>query len=264
MPQTPSTKQKRLATILRSTPGMIRVADAMRALDIDRLHASRLLAGWHKQGAIRRVAHGLYVPVLPSALGLSQVLEEPWVLVPELYAPGYVGGWSALEHWDLTDQMFRTICVLTNKRVANGETVHQGVRYCIKRIPERQMFGTETLWHETTRIQISNPYKTLLDCIDDTNLGAGLEHLTDCLYEFTRVFGKPSDFDALLDYAIQMNNGAIFKKLGYLAEQLDFKSSFIEACRKRLTAGYAVLDRTWTKNRLITRWNLWIPEDLSG
>ena len=95
MTKTPSTKQQRLATLMRATSGTIRVADAMRAFEIDRRHASTLLAGWHRQGALRRVAHGLYVPVPPSAMGQTQVLEDPWVLVPELYAPGYIGGWSA-------------------------------------------------------------------------------------------------------------------------------------------------------------------------
>ncbi len=233
----------------------------MRILGADRQHASRLLAGWHKQGVIRRVAHGLYVPVQPSALGQTQVLEDPWVLVPELYTPGYIGGWSALEHWELTEQLFRSICVLTNKRVAYGATTHQGVNFFIKYVAERHLFGTKTIWRENAKIQISDPYKTLLDCIDHLDLGAGLQHVTDCLIEFTRVFDKPGDLDALLNYAIQFNNGALFKKLGYLAETLEFNPSFINACRERITSGYATLDKKAENNRLVTRWNLWVPGD---
>ncbi|MGI9250074.1 MAG: type IV toxin-antitoxin system AbiEi family antitoxin domain-containing protein [Pseudohongiellaceae bacterium] len=259
MAETPSKRQKSLAALLRATPGTIRVADATRALEIDRQHASRLLAGWHKQGVVRRVAHGLYVPVQPSALGQTQVLEDPWVLVPELYRPGYIGGWSALEYWGLTEQIFRSICVLTHKRVTYGGTAHQGVDFFIKYVPEKNLFGTKTLWRETTKVQVSDPYKTLLDCIDDLHLGAGLQHITDCLLEFIKVFNKPSDLDTLLNYAIQINNGALFKKLGYLAEMLEFESSFVGECRKHLTSGYATLDKNAKSNRLVTRWNLWVP-----
>ena len=259
MDGTPSTRQKRLAALLRATYGTIRVVDAMRILEIDRQHASRLLAGWHKQGIIRRVAHGLYVPVQPSALGQTQVLEDPWVLVPKLYTPGYIGGWSALEYWELTEQLFRSVCVLTHKRVTYGETVHQGVGFFVKYVPEKHLFGTKTIWLGNTKIQVSGPYKTLLDCVDDPHLGAGLQHVTDCLLEFTKVFDKPGDLDVLLDHAIQINNGALFKKLGYLAEMLKFKPSFVDECHKRLTSGYATLDKNSKNNRLVTRWNLWVP-----
>ncbi len=258
MNENPSTRQRRLAALFRATSDMIRVEDVVRILEIDRMHASRLLAGWHKQGVIRRIAHGLYVSVQPAALGRAQVLENPWILVPALYTPGYIGGWSALEHWDLTEQIFRSICVLTHKRASYGETIYQGVSFTIKYVPEKQLFGTKTIWRGSTKVQISDPYKTLLDCIDDLNLGAGLQHVINCLLEFKRVFDKPSDLDLLLEYAIKFNNGALFKKLGYLAEMLDFESSFVEECRKRLTSGYAILDKYANNSRLVTRWNLWI------
>ena len=255
----PSIRQQRLAALLRATSGTIRASDAMQVFETDRQHASRLLAGWHKQGAIRRVAHGLYVPVLPSALGQKQVLDNPWVLVPELYTPGYIGGWTALEYWGLTEQIFRSICVLTHKRVQYGETAHQGVNFHIKYVPEKHLFGTKSIWQGNTKIQISDPYKTLLDCIDRLYLGAGMQHVTDCLIEFAQIYNKSSDLSVLLDYAIKTNNGAIFKKLGYLAETLEFDPKFVNACRKHLTSGYATLDKSAKTNRLITRWNLWVP-----
>ncbi len=64
-------------------------------------------------------------------MGQTQVPEDSWILVPELYEPGYAGGWSALDYWDLTEQVFRSLCVLTNKRTHYGEAKYQGVRFCI-------------------------------------------------------------------------------------------------------------------------------------
>ena len=255
-----SIRQQRLATLFRSISDTIRVEDAMKSLDVDRTHAAKLLAGWHRQGAIRRIAHGLYVPVQPSALGQTQVLENPWILVPELYGPGYVGGWSALEHWELTEQIFRPICVLTNKRTSYGEKEHQGVNFFIKHIPEKHLFGTKRIWCDSIRVQISDPCKTVLDIIHDPPLGAGLQHMMDCLYEFKKIYGKQSDFDRLLEYAIQINNGALFKKLGFLAEKLEFNAPVAEECAKRLTKGYAYLDKNAQDNRLITKWRLWVPK----
>jgi len=254
-----SIRQQRLATLLRATFGTIRIDDAMRALDLDRAHAAKLLAGWHKQGVIRRIARGLYVPIQPSALGQTQVLEDPWILVPELYDPGYIGGWSAIEYWELTEQLFRSICVLTNKRTSYGEAKHQGVNFFIKYISEKRLFGTKTIWRDSVKVQISDPYKTVLDIIDDPALGAGLQHTMDCLSEFKKKYDKQNDVDRLLEYAIQIKNGALFKKLGFLAEKLEFKTSLIDECAKRLTTGYAYLDKSAQHNKLITKWRLWVP-----
>ena len=255
-----STRQKRLATILRHSSGIIRIDDAMKALDLDRSHAAKLLAGWHNQGTLRRVARGLYVPVQPTALGKIQVLEDPWVLVPELYSPGYVGGWSALEHWELTEQLFRSVCVLTSKRTAFGNTEHQGINFFVKHIPKEQIFGTKTIWRDQIKISVSDQYKTILDIIDDPYLGAGLQHTLDCLKEFKQLYGKQSDLEKLLAYAKQIGNGALFKKLGFLAEVLCFEQIFIDECAKHLTTGYAQLDKTATDKSLMTKWQLWIPK----
>ena len=260
MTEKTSKRQQRLAALLRATSGTIRVADAMSVFEIDRVHAAKLLAGWHKQGVIRRVARGLYVPITPSALGQTQVLEDPWILVPELYEPGYIGGWSALEYWELTEQLFRSICVLTNKRTSYGEAKHQGVNFFIKYIPEKQLFGTKTIWRDSVKLQISDPHKTVLDIIDDPNLGAGLQHTRDCLSEYKKTYNGQSDLDRLLEYAIRINNGALFKKLGFLAEKLAFKTSFIGECAKRLTTGYAYLDKGAQDNKLVTKWRLWVPK----
>ena len=232
-----SKRQKRLAALLRTTSGSFRAEDAARALGLDRAHAAKLLAGWHKQGVVRRVARGLYVPVQPSALGQTQVLDDPWVLVPELYTPGYVGGWSALEHWELTEQLFRSVCVLTAKRTKYGETQHQGVPFFVKHIPETKLFGTKTLWRKNIKVLISDPHKTILDIVDDPYLGAGLQHTVDCL----RV-------------------GAPTRREGNSAEMLDFDASFVQDCSKNMTMGYAYLDKSARDQKLVTRWRLWAPK----
>lgn len=40
-------------------------------------------------------------------------LEDPWALVPTLYAPAYVGVRTVAEHWDFTEELFPDIVVMT-------------------------------------------------------------------------------------------------------------------------------------------------------
>ena len=255
-----SKRQQRLSVLLRTISGPIRSEDAARVLGLDRAHAAKLLAGWHKQGVIRRVAHGLYVPVQPSALGQTQVLDDPWILVPELYEPGYVGGWSALEHWELTEQLFRSVCVLTGKRTACGETHHQGVPFFVKHIPEKKLIGTKTVWRKNIKVRVSDPHKTILDIVDDPYIGAGLQHTVDCLREYKHLFEKQDGLNTLLRYAIEIGTGSLFKKLGFLAEWLDFDPVFVQECAIRLTTGYAYLDKDAHDQKLVTKWRLWVPK----
>lgn len=255
-----SNRQQRLATLLRATREVICVDDATQALNLGRSHTAKLLAGWHKQGLIRRVARGLYVPVSPTALGRTQVLDNPWLLVPDLYEPGYVGGWSALEHWDLTEQIFRSTCVMTAKRTPYGKTRHQGVTFFVKHIANRKVFGSKSVWHGSTKIAISDPHKTILDIIDDSYLGAGLQHVMDVLRAYQIRYSDSKSMHTLLHYAERTNVSALFKKLGYLAEQLAFAPYFVDACAQRIKSGYTHLDKQASKEKLVTKWRLWVPK----
>ncbi|MCB9965879.1 MAG: type IV toxin-antitoxin system AbiEi family antitoxin domain-containing protein [Rhodospirillales bacterium] len=255
-----SQRQQRLSALLRAVKGPVRVEDAAHALGLERTHAAKLLAAWHKQGVMRRVARGLYIPVSPTALGQTQVLDDPWVLVPELYEPGYIGGWSALEYWELTEQLFRSVCVLTSKRTQLGNVDHQGITFFLKHVPDRHLFGTKTLWRENVKVQISDIHKTILDIVDDPYLGAGLQHTVDCLRTYKGRHSDPASLERLFAYAAQTGLGSVFKKLGFLAELLAFDPDFVERCAARLTNGYAHLDKRAKNEKLVTKWRLWVPK----
>ena len=64
----------------------------------------------------------------------------------------------------------------------------------------------------------------------------------------------------LIEYADQLGNGAVFKRLGFLLEKFaEDEQVFIEQCRERLTKGNAKLDPALKVDDLVTRWRLWVP-----
>ena len=258
-----SERQKRLSAIMRSTKGMIHVDDLVKTLGVKNAHARQLLSSWHRQGVLRRVAHGKYVVISPAALKQKQVLENPWVLVPELYSPGYIGGWSAAEHWGLTEQVFRSICVFTSKRTHSGTKEIQGVDFFVRHVSSRFIFGTQTIWHESVKIQISDQHKTILDILHYPDTGGGVQHVLDCFKEYAKLYKNQDDRSKMIEYALRIDSGALFKKLGYFAEMAGFDRVFLAACKKHLTEGHAKLDSAAKKQRLITRWKLLIPESWS-
>lgn len=247
----------KLSAVVRAAGDIIHIDDAIRVLRLSRTDAAKLLARWAGQGWLRRVGRGAYVPVPLDSLESEQVLEDPWVLVPVLYAPGYIGGWSAAEHWELTEQIFRDIMVLTARTVRQKTQHHHSAAFTLKHIRKDKIFGIKTVWRGRSRIPVSDPHRTIIDMLDDPGIGGGIQHVADCLHAYLR--GSARDDARLIAHGERLGNGAVFKRMGFLAEHHPDAGPLPALCRERLTSGYAKLDPTLSCPRVVSKWRLRLP-----
>jgi predicted transcriptional regulator of viral defense system len=199
------------------------------------------------------------VPI--DALESDRVLADPWILVPALFAPGYVSGWSVAEHWDLTEQIFNDIVVKTCRSLRSRERKVHGISFVLRHIKEEHLFGTKTRWRGQTRVSVADIHRCLVDMPDEPFLGGGIQHVADCFHNYIR--RKDSNFATLVDYADKLGNGAVFKRLGFLSER-ERVDHLVESCTARLTSGNAKLDSGVACPRLITRWRLLVPDSWTG
>lgn len=227
------------------------------ALGVDRRRAAEILSRWLRQGWLRRVGHGLYVPAPLDLAEAEQVVADPWVLVPTLFGRCYIGGWTAAHHWELTEQLFNETLVFTARRLTKKRLTAQGTAFVLHNVSPNHLFGFKTLWRGSTKVSISDPARTLIDMIAAPVVGGGIDHVAGCL--LTYLEHKTGDRDLLIRYAERFANGAVFKRLGFLAETGVQDQKLAHACRARLTQGYARLDPARSSETLITRWRLWIP-----
>ena len=95
------------------------------------------------------------------------------------------------------------------------------------------------------------------DLLDDPSAGGGIQHVADCFGRYLRQ--KESRTEKLIEYADRLDNGAIFKRLGFLSENHPEAESLLAPCRVRLTKGHAKLDLSLEGDRLVTRWKLRVP-----
>src|SRR5215831_10401610 len=93
-----------LERLHRELPAAFDVAGAAVALDLDVERTRPLLAYLARRGWLSRVRRGLYVAVPLDARRPGEWVEDPWVVAERIFSPCYVGGWSACQHWDLTEQ----------------------------------------------------------------------------------------------------------------------------------------------------------------
>ncbi len=198
------------------------------------------------------------MPVPIDLATSDQVMADPWVLVPALFGDCYVGGWTAAHHWDLTEQLFNETVVFTSRRVDAPRVVAQGVTFYVHHVPPKHLFGLKPVWRGSARVNLSDPARTMVDLLAMPRFGGGIDHVADCLVEFGKLRG--ADHAQLITHADAFGNGAVFKRLGFLAEVHLRNMSLAEACRSRLTKGNAALDPALDCNRLITAWNLWVPQ----
>jgi predicted transcriptional regulator of viral defense system len=253
-----SRSRERLSKLLREGGELLTVEHAARILDVSNDDAAKAMARWCNQGWLSRIKRGVYVAVPVEAASADRALEEAWVLIPELFGPAYVGGWSAAEYWDLTEQIFRDICVFSARPIAKRRQVIHNIPFVVTHAAPEQHFGTKPVWKKDKKILVSDPAKTIADMLSNPWTGGGIQHVTDCLKQFF----KSDHFNAeqLVEYAEKLRNGAVFKRLGYLtAQTLGENHPLIATCEARLTKGNAYLDPASKGDRLITHWRLFVP-----
>ena len=253
----PSTQRARISAVLRTSGATVTVQSTSKALGIEPAAAAKLLSRWSGQGWIRRIRRGLYAPVPLAAGEGDPVIEDPWTLVPELFAPAYVGGMTAAHHWDLTEQIFRTVYVLTARPIRRKNLTIQGTPFVLRHLPGDMIFGTKDIWRGAAKVPVSDVHRTVIDMLDDPSCGGGIRHVADCLRAYLR--RKDAEPDMLVSFADRLGNGAVFKRLGFLAEPIAPGSPLLEACRQRLTEGTVKLDPALPSPRLVRKWRLRLP-----
>lgn len=247
----------------RAMKGPFTSADAAHALDVPLATARQLLSSFLSRGWLARVRRGLYATVPLGASAPSQWRVDGWVIAAKLFSPGYVGGWSACEHWSLTEQVFRDVVVFTTRPTRSSRVAIQGMPFRVHTIATARLFGLTPVWREGVKTQVSDPSRTVVDLLDAPSLGGGITHVGEILRTY---FESAHRNDAaLLDYLRRIGNRSTFKRLGYVIEMLRIPAAKVLAeCLHAQSKGIVALDPSVrTRGKIYKRWNLRVNVDLS-
>src|SRR5579885_490531 len=230
------------------------IDDAAEALGLSHDRTTRLLGYLARRGWLSRIRRGLYVAVPLDAAQAGEWREDGWVVAARVFGPCYIGGWSACEYWDLTEQLFRTVLVVTTKRVRRRDLEIQGLPFHLTVRGEDALFGTTEVWRGRTRVPVSDPSRTLGDVLNDPRLGGCIRTVADVLREY--MASGHRDDDLLIAYGDRLGNHAVFKRLGYLLEEFAIDASaLVTACRSRRSAGLVALAPSVSApGRILRRW----------
>jgi predicted transcriptional regulator of viral defense system len=248
-----------LRRLARHAPsGLITTRAAAELLGVRPNQASLTLGRLVQRGWLIRVRRGLYL-VLPLEAGSeSGVLEDPWILARELYAPCYIGGWTAAEHWGLTEQLFRSTFVITAATVRYSLETFLELDFRIVRAKRDRVASVATIWRGRERVAVSDRERTIADALAKPSWVGGIRHLVQILRAYRQ--SKEWNPDRLIERLDEIGSGAAFKRLGYLTETIfPDRPRLIDAALERRTTGNVKLDPSVPGlGRLATRWRLWL------
>lgn len=254
------TERERLSKLLRGTQVTILVAEAANILNMEPEAVVKLLSWYAKKGWLKRIRQGVYLPVALESPTSDIILEEPFVIAEKLFSPCYIGGMNAANFWGLTEQLFRTITVMTQKPVKKRNPNIAGTEYVIHTIKPQYFFGLKSHWFNDVKVQISDPTRTIVDMAIFPQFCGGLRFVSDVFQSYIK--SKHKDIDLLIEYLDKAKNGAAIKRIGFLAEKFfSDEENLINYCLVNLTKGYIKLAPNIDCPRLIRRWRLGVPNN---
>ena len=258
--------KKILALLSRAAKGgLITVHDAASVLSMENRTVSRKLASLEHSGWLTRVRRGLYyVRPLEALPDRPTTAPDPWIVASVLYDPCYIGGWSAAEHWDLTEQIFRETFIVTARFSRSSHETVLGLAFRIIRVtPKGRVLSTGSVWRDGGRIRVSSPERTVVDGLNDPSWLGGWRHLEQVIE--TYIGGRRGDLAVLMAEVAAHGRGAAFKRLGFLSEKRwPDERALVDLCLERRSKGVVRLDPALPKRgKLDKRWGLWLNTRIS-
>jgi len=218
---------------------VITIGDVENTLESSRKSAKDMVYSLKKKGWLERLSQGKYL-ILPLSAGENAVYtEHEFVIASALVEPMYIGYWSAMNHHGLTEQMSRTVYLVTTKRAETRE-IH-GVEYRPVSVTEQKFFGYQPMAVGSAQVNIASIEKTLVDCADHPEFCGGVSELAKAMQNATE---KRCSWETVVEHLRRVGNGAGTKRIVYLADQLDIDLPEYWDLVEDFTTGYPLLDPT--------------------
>jgi predicted transcriptional regulator of viral defense system len=233
-----------LTSLLGADKKVFTLSEAIAVIGGSRGAAWKLLSGLIRKGWAIRLKNGVYLAVPLEAGPKSMHTEHELLIASRLADNYYIGFWSALNFHGLTEQTPFTVFIAVPKR--RPQRTILGVRY--RFVAVSGMFGSKPYNVAGGSVMISNPEKTIVDCLSRPDLCGGVSEAAKALSSGKLNLGR------LVAYA-EKSPGAALKRAGFLLE----KSKLCDCGRllKKRAEGYVYLDPFGPKRgRHDSRWRV--------
>ena len=219
--------------------------DALDITGISRESLKVQVFRMEKEGWIERIEKGKYI-IIPLGAKKGKYTINEFTIGSQLVQPAVIAYWSALNYHGFTEQIPNTVFIQTTSRKKQQQLEIFGVRYRIVRVNGKKLFGSEKVWINDTEITITDPEKTVVDCLDMPQYCGGIAEVVKALHDV--------NLNRVIEYAKTLGNSTVLKRLGFLCDKMGIP---IDIQPDDLSKGYPLLDPSMDDNgKANSKWKI--------
>ncbi len=211
----------------------------------DNTTVRKLLSDMTKRGVIMRIKDGLYhrIPYEqnPDNYFPNWHLSAEAMVQPKEY---YIGFYSALDIHGLITQPSLVEQVVTQEQIKPKIQQVKNVRFEFITLGEKRFFGYKKQWiDDFHKVNCTDLEKTFLDCLYKPDYSGGITEITKAIYKSR---GKLQSVK-FQDYLRKINTQVVYKRLGFIIDQLNLFPELQNFIIGKITSSYAPLDPSLEK-----------------
>lgn len=242
-----SNEAKLLLTLAEKGISVFTAEDAKEILQTTDSSAKHILMNLVRKRRLQRIERGKYL-LIPEAAGVERYwAEEPWVIVPYLADEYYVGFWTAMNYWDMTEQIPYTVFVATKKQKKKSSLKFGNQKFQFITLSDKKFFGFVEEKTNKTKFNISTKEKTIVDGLMHPEYCGGIPEVTKAMWNVR----KDVNWKEVLEMAKKLKVDVVLRRLGYLLYLLQIEYDISESIIKNLKPyRYHYLDPSTTKKKI--------------
>ena len=231
------------------------LSDVQAITHLSASSARNLVHKAQQRGLVTRLKPGLY-NLVPFELGrATEHIGSPYLIAREVAgnARYFLSHGTALELHRMLTQPNLIIYVSCTRRI-RPQTIG-GYEYRFVLVTEAQMFGIAEHWvTKDQSVMISDMERTIIDSLRRPDLAGGITEIAKGLW----MKRDSLNIERLIDYALRLDVGAVFRRLGYLLERNGMANeTTLRPLRNKLSATYQRLDPVLPQEgSFLSRWRL--------
>lgn len=225
-----------------------------------------LLRRYVADGRLLRVRAGLYA-VVPRGAAAAAAPVDPYLVATKLAPDATLAYHAALQFWGKAYSVWQRFHFVTETstralRFRGLEFVPVKVPLPLRQLPTSERYVTEQR-HAGGTVRVATLERTLVDVLDVPSNAGGWEEVWRSL-EMVEFF----DLDAVASYAVKLGSALTAARVGFFLEQhrevLMVEDKHLDQLRRLRPRQPRYLDARRKPGKLVTAWNLIVPDDVLG
>jgi len=230
--------------------------EAFKALPESNVNSVKaLLSDMTQRGLLMRLKEGVYY-IIPYEQDAESFMPDWHIIAGNLVnnVEYYIGYYSALQIHNLITQPSLKEQVVVSKQIRPAIVKIRDVSFQFIFHNKNHFFGSKKIWVDNYhKVLCSDLEKTIIDCLFKPDYAGGIVEVARAIF----ISKKDINFNQLLEYAQKFHSQAVIKRLGFLLELLDIKTSIVDELQKIKTASYVQLDTELPRSgEMIKRWSI--------